>query len=160
MIDFYGLGEGFPGTPLPPNLSNVQKVEHIERAVKDDICNRIPELRPDVRLIPHLSLHEYEGLLFSDPDTLATAPRQPDLASRFHDVRNAFKTPEDINDNPETAPSKRVLAIYANYKKVIEGTVAARSIGIEKMRQECVHFRNWLKHLEDLPLLNDAAQAR
>jgi hypothetical protein len=34
MIDFYGLGRGFPGIPLPPHLSNVEKVEHIETAVK------------------------------------------------------------------------------------------------------------------------------
>jgi hypothetical protein len=80
MIDLYGLGQGFPGTPLPPNLSNIQKVEHIERAVKEDICDRIPDFHPDVRLIPYLSLHEYEGLLFSDPDALAQALKQPNLA--------------------------------------------------------------------------------
>ena len=75
MIDFYGLGEGFPGTPLPQQLTNIEKVEHIERAIKDDICNRIPDFRPDVRLIPYLSLHEYEGLLFSDPGGLRPGPQ-------------------------------------------------------------------------------------
>jgi hypothetical protein len=150
MIDFYGLGEGFPGTPPLPHLANIQKVEHIERAVKDDICGRIPDFRPDIRLIPYLSLHEYEGLLFSDPDALAQALKQPNLAHRFHQVRNAFPTPEDIDDGPETAPSKRVTAIYSKYKKVIEGTDAARAVGIERMRQECEHFRNWLKRLEAL----------
>ena len=34
--------------------------------MKDDICDRIPDFRPDLRLIPYFSLHEYEGLLFSD----------------------------------------------------------------------------------------------
>src|SRR5258707_8467443 len=61
MIDFYGLGKGFPGTPPPANLTNLQKVEHVERAVKEDVCERIPDFSPDVRLIPYLSLHEYEG---------------------------------------------------------------------------------------------------
>ena len=61
MIDFYGLGAGFPGTPLPANLNNIDKVRHIERAVKEDICARIPESRAAVRLIPYFSLHEYEA---------------------------------------------------------------------------------------------------
>src|SRR5687768_7963062 len=63
MIDFYGLGEGFPGTPLPEHLSNIQKVEYLERGIQGYICGRIPDLHPDFRLIPYLSLHEYEGLL-------------------------------------------------------------------------------------------------
>jgi hypothetical protein len=151
MIDFYGLGQGFPGTPAPRHLTNIQKVEHIESAVKDDLCDRIPDFRPDVRLIPYLSLHEYEGLLFSDPDALAQALKQPNLAHRFHQVRNDFRSPEDINDGPETAPSKRVLATYSAYRKVIEGTLAARAVGITRMRQECEHFRNWLEWLEALP---------
>jgi hypothetical protein len=151
MIDFYGLGQGFPGTPLPQHLTNIQKAEHIERAIKDDICDRIPDFRPDVRLIPYLSLHEYEGLLFSDPDAFARALTQPNLADGFRKVRNGFPTPEDIDDSPETAPSKRVLAAFPSYRKVIQGTLAARAVGIERMRQECRHFRNWLEHLEGLP---------
>lgn len=27
MIDYYGLGDGFPGTPVPSHLGNVRKVE-------------------------------------------------------------------------------------------------------------------------------------
>jgi hypothetical protein len=134
----------------PSHLTNIQKVEHIERAVKDDICDRIPDLRPDVRLMPYLSLHEYEGLLFSDPDALAQSLKLPNLAHRFHQVRNDFPTPEDIDDRPETAPSKRILATYSAYRKVIEGTLAARAVGIERMRLECAHFRNWLEQLEAL----------
>jgi hypothetical protein len=152
MIDYYGLGDGFPGTPAPAHLGNIEKVEHIERAVKDDICRKIPESRPDVRLIPYLSLHEYEGLLFSDPDAFAGALGQGQLANRLHQIRGEFPTPEDINDDPHTAPSKRVLEIYPAYKKVIEGTIAARAVGIHRIRQECPHFRRWLEKLEALPL--------
>ena len=96
-------------------------------------------------------MHEYEGLLFSDPDAFAQSIRQ--LAYRFHEVRNEFATPEDINNDPLTAPSKRVIDIYSAYSKVIEGTLAARAVGIQKMREECPHFRGWLERLEDLPEL-------
>ena len=153
MIDFYGLGGGFPGTPAPLHLNSIQKVEHIERAVKEDVCRQIPEFRPDVRLIPYLCLHEYEGLLFSDPDAFAQSIGQPHLASRFHRIRNDFPTPEDINNDPETAPSKRVIDTYPTYRKVIEGTLAARAVGIQRMRQECAHFRRWVEQLEGLPEL-------
>jgi hypothetical protein len=151
MIDYYGLGGGFPGTPVPPHLGNIQKVEHIERAIKEDVCARMPEFRPDIRLIPYLSLHEYEGLLFSDPDAFARSIGQPALATLLHQVRGDFPTPEDINNDPQTAPSKRVVDIYPAYKKVIEGALAARAIGTQKMRQECPHFRDWLAKLEALP---------
>ena len=151
MIDYYGLGSGFPGAPAPIHLTNIQKVEHIEREMKDEICQKIPGFRPDVRFIPYLSLHEYEGLLFSDPDAFAQSIGQPSLAHRFHHVRNDFPTPEDINNDPNTAPSKRVIQIYNPYRKVIEGTQAARAVGIQRMRAECAHFRGWLERLEALP---------
>jgi hypothetical protein len=151
MLDYYGLGRGFPGTPVPEHLRSVQKAEHIERAVKEDICRQIPDFRPDVRLIPYLCLHEFEGLLFSDPDAFAHSLGQPLLARQLQQMRDDFPTPEDINDRPESAPSKRVLSLYPFYRKVIEGTLAARAVGVQKMRQECVHFGDWLRRLEALP---------
>ena len=150
MLDFYGLGKGFPGTPVPPDLSNIDKVTHLEQAIKADICELIPDLRPDVRFLPYLQLHEYEGLLFSDPPAFASAINQPYLAQTFQQVRDSFPTPEDINDDPNAAPSKRVVQAYRSYRKVLHGTIAARGIGIEAMRRECPHFREWLRQLEAL----------
>jgi hypothetical protein len=150
MLDFYGLGRGFPGTPLPAHLSSREKVAHLEDAVRTDICEQIPDLRPDVRFLPYIQLHEYEGLLFSDPTIFATSLRQPHLAHRFREMRDDFETPEDINNDPETAPSKRVAQVYPSYRKVLDGTLAARAIGIATMRQECPHFREWLAQLQAL----------
>jgi Domain of unknown function (DUF4276) len=150
MLDFYGLGEGFPGIPFPSELSNIAKVLHLEEAIKTDICELIPDLRPDLRFLPYLQLHEYEALLFSDPPALAAAINQPYLAQEFQRVRDAFPTPEDINDDAVTAPSKRIIRVCPSYRKVVQGTTAARRIGIEAMRRECPHFRNWLEQLETL----------
>jgi trehalose-6-phosphate synthase len=58
------------------------------------------------------------------------------------------KAPEDINDNPETAPSKRIIHYFPVYQKVFQGIIAAKRIGIELMRKECSHFNSWLEHLE------------
>jgi hypothetical protein len=150
MLDLYGLGPGFPGTPLPPNLPNIEKVTRIEHAVKADIVAQIPDRRPDLRFFPYLQLHEYEGLLFSDPAAFASGIGQRHLAESFGKVRGAFATPEDINDDPDMAPSKRVFGVYPSYRKVVDGTLAARSVGLEKMRQECPHFRQWVGKLKEL----------
>lgn len=77
IFDFYGLGTDFPGLPLPANLQNIDKVLRIEQAVKDDILAEEPDLRPDVRFLPYIQLHEYEGLLFSDPAAFASGIAQP-----------------------------------------------------------------------------------
>lgn len=150
MLDFYGLGKGFPGTPLPPNLSNLDKVTHIEQAVRQDIVTQAPGLRADVRFIPYLQLHEFEGLLFSDPAAFAQGINQSNLAHQFESIREGFPTPEDIDDSPTTAPSKRVLQVCPSYRKVLNGTQAAMAVGIDTMRRECPHFRNWFDRLEQL----------
>ena len=141
MLDLYGLGSGFPGMPLPANLSNLDKVVRIEKAVKADIVMQVPDLRPDIRFVPYLQLHEYEGLLFSDPEAFASGIGQPHLAGRFETIRKAFPTPEDIDDDPNTAPSKRVLNAYPGYRKVLDGSLAAEAVGVDRMRQQCPHFR-------------------
>jgi hypothetical protein len=155
MLDLYGLGQDFPGMPLPPNLRSADKVTRIEQAMKADIVRLLPDRRPDVRFLPYIQLHEYEGLLFSDPAAFASGISQPHLAQQFQRIRNKFTSPEDINDDPKTAPSKQVLAAHPAYRKVVDGTLAARAVGIEQMRQECPHFRAWLQILETLkPLTN------
>lgn len=150
MLDFYGLGAGFPGTPLQQNLQNIEKVIRIEQAIKADITAQISDLRPDVRFLPYLQLHEYEGLLFSDPAAFAAGIRQPHLQQSFEEIRQSFVSPEDINDHPDSAPSKRVMGVYPGYNKVLDGTLAAQTVGIGKMLQECTHFRQWVERLQAL----------
>lgn len=150
ILDFYGLGTDFPGTPESANLQPSEKVRRIEEAVKADIVAEVPNFRADVRFLPYVQLHEYEGLLFSDPVSFARGISRPHLAAAFQQIRDGVATPEDINDTPNTAPSKQVLSVYGAYRKVLDGTLAARAVGIESMRQQCPHFREWLERLEAL----------
>lgn len=92
-------------------------------------------------------MHEFEGLLFSDPASLAQAMFQPGLEGSIREIRNAFSTPEDINDGAETAPSKRLQKLHGGYEKVISGTLAAEQMGIETIRRECPRFRTWVERL-------------
>ena len=137
----YGLGPGFPGHPPPGHFSNIEKVRHVEQAVKKDICQEVSDLQANLRFLPYLQLHEYEAVLFSDPAAFATGINHPNLRDPFGRIRDEFES---------TASSKRVLAVRPNYRKVIEGTQAAAAVGIPMMRAECRHFLEWIESLEAL----------
>ena len=62
----------------------------------------------------------------------------------------SVETPEHINDNPQTAPSKRLKAHFKNYEKVLHGSLVAMNIGLDTIRKEFRLFDNWLKNLEKL----------
>jgi hypothetical protein len=118
--------------------------------MKEDVIAEVPNLRPHVRFLPYLQLHEYEGLLFSDPDAFADGISQSHLTPQFRAIRQSFPTPEDIDDGPDTAPSKRVLRLCPSYTKILDGTRAASAVGIVVMRHECPHFRDWVERLMQL----------
>jgi hypothetical protein len=96
-------------------------------------------------------MHEFEGLLFSDCQGFGAGIGRPDLAETFQTIRNQFETPEHINDSPITAPSKRVAMLAPEYDKVLSGPLAAIEIGLNTIRAECPHFRQWLELLEAWP---------
>ena len=50
----------------------------------------------------------------------------------------------------ETAPSKRILKIYPKYQKVTDGIIISKKIVIEKMRQKCHHFNDWIIFMENI----------
>jgi Domain of unknown function (DUF4276) len=64
--------------------------------------------------------------------------------------REAFSSPEHINDDPLTAPSKRILKCCDGYEKPLHGSLIAIDIGLEAIRQQCQHFNQWLLRLENL----------
>jgi len=108
------MGRGYPGTPVPVHLSNIQKVEHIEKAIKTDVCERVSDLRPDVRLIPYLSLHEYDALLFSDPRAFAEAVKQSQLAGLARKSYRHFKNASAMRAPPPLGGAARESARSLN----------------------------------------------
>ena len=96
-------------------------------------------------------MHEFEALLFSDCQQFALGIQQAKLARDFAEIRAKFSCPEEINDSPQTAPSKRVEALIPGYQKPLLGVAAAERVGLAAMRKECPHFRDWLMQLESWP---------
>lgn len=103
------------------------------------------------RFLPYVIMHEFEGLLFSDCTRFARGIGHEELATEFQRIRDDFDTPEEINDSPVTAPSKRVEALVRGYEKPLHGTLAVLEIGLDAIRAECPEFRAWLEYLETWP---------
>ena len=101
------------------------------------------------RFIPFVVMHEFEALLFSNCSSFASAIGRPGLALRFQEILNKFATPEEINDSPETAPSKRIASLVSDYQKPLLGATAALEIGLPAVRAACPHFDTWLSALEE-----------
>lgn len=141
MLDYYGLPRDFPGrATLPPGDCHA-RAAHLEAAFAADIGDR--------RFIPFLTLHEFEALMFADPE--AIADEFPAARAELHAIRDAFGSPEEINDDPDTAPSKRLNDLLGNeYQKTLHGPLITMTIGIETIRRECRHFNEWVEKLASL----------
>jgi hypothetical protein len=149
MVDLYGLPAGFPDRDaLPDNLTAAQRTARLEQALAEDIGRRLNGLPVSRRFVPYIQLHEFEALLFSEPAAFLEAfPGQQMLADKLSAIRLQFDSPEDINDGPETAPSKRILGLAPDYEKPVAGLLIAKRIGLARIRQECAHFNDWITRL-------------
>lgn len=152
MFDYYAMPDSWPGVSAARGKAVVEIPKIIEQAILDDISADLGHAFNPARFIPYVQMHEYEGLLFSEPRTLAEViePQSSRLAAAFRGIRNKFPSPEDIDDGPTTAPSKRIRHHSPSYEKVFHGTIAATRIGLATMRAECPHFNEWLTRLESL----------
>jgi hypothetical protein len=149
LFDYYGLPSDFPGlrdAPPPARLND--RVEFLEDAL-DAATGRTR------RLIPHLQVHEFEALLLTDLEVVEKiASPVGRVSSQPRDELRAAvaaaASPEAINEGPTTAPSKRLLAAYPGYDKVLFGPLIAHDIGLERLREACPRFGAWIGKLEAL----------
>lgn len=142
MIDYFRLPNDFPGqSSVPINGTCFQKVAHLEHALGKDINQR--------NFHPYLQLHEFEALLFSDIEPFLEWCGQRVVEILIHE-RSQYSTPEEINDGPKTAPSKRLMRHCPSYEKPWHGPMIAMDIGLDKVRKECKHFDAWVGYLLEL----------
>jgi hypothetical protein len=150
FFDFYALPADFPGKKNAEKQKDIgDKASSIERALGEFFESKLGR-ESSRRFIPYVQMHEFEGLLFSDPEKLAQGILRPDMARRLRAVREQFPTPEHINDKYETSPSRRIGEICPGYRKPHDGLLASIEIGIEAIRNECRLFDSWLVRLENL----------
>lgn len=151
MVDFYAMPTDWPGRIESKSCRNYQdKAQKVEQSLLDDIIKQISEKWNPERFIPYVQMHEFEALLFSAPVKLAESLGDSNLASDLIKIRNECSTPEEINDNHDTCPSRRIKYVFQGFRKIANGISAASLIGLETMRQECPHFNEWIAKLENL----------
>ena len=152
MTDYYGMpksgSKAWPGRAAAAALTFPQRVKAVEKALSQEIEKAMGRSFDRRRFIPFITMHEFEALLFSHSERFAAAIDRPDLARSFQEIRDAFPSPEAIDDSPVTAPSKRIEALVPGYEKPLWGALAALEIGLGTMRSECPHFDCWISRLE------------
>lgn len=140
LVDFYGFQD-----------RDGRNRAELEAAILAGVAQRTSGF--DARFVlPYVQMHEFEGLLFSDVEQFEWVQDgwNQDTRAALADVRAAFPCPEDINDHPETAPSKRLLKIFgdATYSKTEHGPLIAEAIGVDVIRQQCPLFNDWVGKLQ------------
>jgi hypothetical protein len=146
MFDLYALPADFPGkraVGYPATGSGQQKSSFLEMELAKDVNL--------VNFIPNIVVHEFEALLFTQPDKFGEWTDDKTVVATLNAVTHAHASPEDINNSPQTAPSKRIQAAMASYQKTFHGPLIACEIGLVAMRAACPHFHAWLQGIEALP---------
>lgn len=145
LFDLYALPGDFPGkaaASYPAHGTGRQKALYLEKQWAHDVN--------EVNFMPNLLVHEFEALLFVQPEKFGEWTDDADVVHGLGAVAQAHPSPEDINDTPQTAPSKRILAAMPGYQKTFHGPLIACEIGLDAMRQTCPHFNAWLQRIEAL----------
>lgn len=138
FYDYYGLNKDF----FPESIcrDTYKNIELIEQKMASHINNG--------KFIPYVQLHEFETFLFVESSITINNLmdcRKDAVSKVIHSaLKQANNNPELINNSPETAPSKRILKVYSSYQKITDGTNVCKDLGIQKIREHCPHFNDWL----------------
>jgi hypothetical protein len=143
MIDYYGLPADVPGRSSLPRGGTVwERARHLEDSMRADLG--------DARLLPYLSVHEFEALLLADPDLIERVLSTQGLGRSLAAVTSAAGSPEEVDDGPTSHPAARIMRLAPAYQKTVHGPVITGRIGLGVLRERCPHFGDWLCRLEAL----------
>ena len=132
FIDYYGI----------KGIYNKNYIE-LEKEIKKSSSNK------EHTIISYVQLHEIEALWFSNIEVIATIKDANDKQKQaLQEIVQQYPNPENINNNVETAPSKRLKTIFSDYKKINDGNIIANNISIEEIKDKCPHFSWWLNEIE------------
>ena len=151
FIDYYGIGNDWPGINDAKRQNNSLSIaKAINDATQKEVNKKCSDCRPEVRFISSITVHEFEGLLFSDPKKLSNGLQNVPVKSIEAILNERKGGPEMINDKPDKSPYRQLNQLYNQYKKTITGITIAKDIGVEKMREKCPVFNQWLTKIEQL----------
>lgn len=149
FVDYYGMKSDWPGhVEAKRHPTPAGKARIINHRTKDRVNSLFANQNSDKRFIPYVAMHEFEAMLFSDPRILAEQLRIPQ--SRVDPILEECNEPENIDDSPQTAPSKRLEHLSSRFKKTTTGIAVLEATGLAKTRARCPIFNKWLTDIESL----------
>ena len=113
MVDYYGLPQTWPGRKAEGGTVFAQKAKTVEAMLSLDISQEMGGAFNLDRFIPYVMMHEFEAMLFSDCEGFGCGIGREDLVEPLQAIRDQFASPEEIDDSPHTAPSKRIEHLSA-----------------------------------------------
>ena len=154
FFDYYGLPKDWPGLEAAKGKMASEVPAIVEPAITEAVAQDLGSVFNRKRFLPYIQLHEVESLLFAAPDIMAQVFERPSLADTFKQIVEECGGCELINDDPATAPSKRIQRLFPTYKKGSSVNAhayrIARRIGTDGIRRACPHFNEWYTKLEQL----------
>lgn len=152
LIDLYKLDTGFPLFEAAQKSRELDgRLLMLNQAFHKDIV-AVADCRPD-RFIPYIQPHEFEALLFADVESIVGHdPNWQSAAEPLAKARRAAKTPEHINDRPETKPAAHLAKHlrHPGFRKALHGPQIAAKIGLYRIETECLFFADWVRRLREL----------
>lgn len=150
FLDFFRLPNDFPDSKKCHQKNNsAQMVDCLEKALAKDFDN-------NPRFIPYIQRHEFEALLFSSNQGFEEY-HPSCISKKTAKIIEKFSNPEDINGNPNTAPSKRLIQLFKEceeeYDKVQDGNMIALEIGLETIFHKCPGFKKWIESLVQIMII-------
>ena len=145
MFDYYALPDDFPGVEESTEIQDVRnRISFLEDKFAEELGRGA--------FIPYIQLHEFEALLFVDIIRLQTEyPLSGERIRKLKEETDIYGDPEMINNSPDAAPSKRIIAALAqdyHYNKVQSGATVTSAIGIEALLENCQHFKEWIENIK------------
>ncbi|WP_439490708.1 DUF4276 family protein [Algoriphagus sp.] len=134
LIDFFRLPTDFPGY-----TTDSGRISALEEAIHIDF-----DQHPD--LIPYIQKHEFEALLFSHIPGFEIVIDDLKQLEQIQSILDMYPNPEDINNSPQTAPSKRLVNIF-NYDKTLHSELILDEVKMEDITQKCPRFREWIDRI-------------
>lgn len=149
LIDFYALPKDFPKYEDAKKIVNkADRLAFLENAIVEEL--EAEKGKHFSNLLPYIQLHEFEALVFSSIDAIKALYSSEDAKiNELEQIIAAYPNPEDINDSPQTAPSKRLKnnQLIRGYNKVNDGIMIIEEAGIDTVLQKCPRFKGWVETL-------------
>lgn len=137
MLDFYGCPKDAPAV----------QVHRSHPGYREALTTEMAALFHSPRVVPHLTLHEFETLVLAAvAEGAAGVPTEAQTAL-LTQIEHAGGDVEAVNDSPATSPSHRIRAAWGEYTKTVDGIRLLQQVPFEAVLRRCPTFAAWVEEL-------------